>query len=205
MTLRAVHEITGNLIKVFGTTRKLDREIKCLAKKDPQAHYRWDPRSRMSATVLLRFLRDEDARRKSIEDKAKINVLGVTLAFSVMFASVALLSSRSDASGCDTIWLNFALIPLSAGGVFLLMGGWLALRVLRIAAVYVWTLEDEDESGAIADKGARILWYIELNRKINTIKSNHVVASYGSIRNGIVLLAIATIVLAVDGLGVPWT
>ena len=181
--------------------RKLKREIGCLANGDPLSMYGGDNRSLLSVDLLMRYLRDEDTRRRAIEDKAKTNVLGVTLAFSVMFAGVAVVSSRTTAIGCNVDWLNFVLVPLLVGILFLLAGGWVALDVLRIREVYGWTLEEEAEKSTDESKAVRVLWYIELNQKINHLKSNGVVASYSCIRNGIIVLTVVAIVLAIHGLG----
>ena len=121
-------------------------------------------------------------------------MLGVTLAFSAILAVIALVSSRAEFNCCDMLWLYLNLIPLTLGSIFLLVGGWLALHVLAIGTVHVWTVEDEDDSGTVGGKQARILWCIELNRRINTRKSNKVVASYSCMRNGIAALAITAII-----------
>ena len=118
-----------------------------------------------------------------------------------MFAGVALVSSRAADSGFSIDWLKFVLVPLLVGIFFLLAGGWVALGILRIREIYAWTLEEETESSTKESKAARVLWYIELNQKINSLKSNGVVASYSCIRNGIIVLTLVAIVLAVHGLG----
>ena len=75
----------------------------------------------------------------------------------------------------------------------------MALDVLRIREVYEWTLGEEAEKSTNESKAVRVLWYIELNQKINYLKSNGVVASYSCIRNGIIVLTVVAIVLAVHG------
>ena len=199
--LYVIGEITGGLFELCQKNRKLKRKIDCLVRQDPLTLYGNDKRSLIPVELLTRHLRDEDARRRAIEDKARTNILGVTLAFSVMFAGVALVSSSADSSECSTDWLKYVLVPLLVGIFFLLTGGWVALSVLRIGPVYAWTLEEETESSATESKATRILRYIELNQRINVLKTNGVVASYNCIRNGIIVLAVVAIVLAVHGLG----
>ena len=201
MALHVIGEITGSLFELFQKNRRLKRKIASLVNGDPLSIYESDERALLPVDLLMRFLRDEETRRRAIEDKAKTNILGVTLAFSVMFAGVALVSSRAADSGCSIDWLIFVLAPLLVGIFFLLAGGWVALGILRIGEVYVWTLEEETESSSKESKAARILLYIELNQKINYRKANGVVASYSCIRNGIIVLTLVAIVLAVHGLG----
>ena len=196
-----IGEITGGLFELCQKNRKLKRKIGCLASGDPLSLYGDDQRSLLPLELLIGNLRDEDTRRRAIEDKARTNVLGVTLAFSVIFAGVALVSSSATSNGCNTDWVRFVLVPLLVGIFFLLAGGWMALGVLRIRDVYAWTLEEETENSTTESKATRLLWYIELNQRINILKTNGVVASYSCIRNGIVMLTVVAIVLAVHGLG----
>ena len=77
----------------------------------------------------------------------------------------------------------------------------MALGVLRIRDVYAWTLEDEADSSTTESKATRVLWCIELNQRINFVKTNGVVASYSCIRNGIMVLTVVAIVLTAHGLG----
>ena len=93
---------------------------------------------------LLRHLQQEHDRRKIIEDKAKTNVLGITLAFSAILASVTLTSGVAEATKRnldEVLWIFIVLQFL--GTVFLLLGGGFALRTLRISKIYMWTLERE--------------------------------------------------------------
>ena len=110
------------------------------------------------------------------------------------------MSTRPAVSGCSVDWLNFVVIPLFVGILFLLVGGWVALAVLRIGEVYTWTLEEETESTTNEAKAMRILWYIELNQMTSRLKSNGVVASYSCVRNGIIVLTFVAIGLAAYGL-----
>ena len=177
--------------------RKVTARMRQLEKEDPASAYRDDARAGLPVDLLLRHLNEEHARRRVVEDKARTNVLGIALAFSGMFAGTALISSMSDNDGCATDWLLWVFLPLLLLGIwFLLAGGWVALRVFRIMPIYTWTLEEETENATVALKAMSVLWYIELNQGATRIKSNQVSTSYSCIRNGIIVLAVATLFIA---------
>ena len=149
----------------------------------------------------MRHLEEELAQRIVIEEKAKTNVLGITLAFSAMFAGIALISSSSAVSESSVHWpLWVFLASLFIGVLFLLLGGGLALSALRIAKTYTWTLNDEAINTTDETRVVRLLWYLELNRRTTLLKTNQVDASYSCIRNGVISLAIAAIFIAFSGL-----
>ncbi len=197
MLARVFNEITGGLFEVSGSNRTLQRKIETLKNENPSSLYVGDERARLAIDALKHYLEVEDARRGVIEDKAKINVLGVTLAFGVMFAGLATLTPNSEGSGCESDLLGLLLIPLMSGVLYLLMGGWVALRALRVGRVFLWDLEDDAEIQTDELKAAKILLCIDLNRNIMIQKSNRVEASYRCIRNGILVLAVVVMVIGV--------
>ena len=193
---RIFNGVTGSLFELARANRIVSGKIDLLEKSDPALEYRDDGRSQLPANVLMQHLEEELTRRKVVEDKAKTNVLGITLAFSAMFAGVALISSNSTVSGsCADWWVWVLLVLLFIGVLFLLAGGALALSALRIAKTYTWTPEDEVEHSAAEARAVRILWYLELNREGTRLKTNQVDASYSCIRNGVLALAVAAIVM----------
>ena len=121
----------------------------------------------------------------------------MTLAFSAMFAGAALISSSSAVSEFSVDWLMWVLLAsLLFGVLFLLIGGALALSALRIANIYTWTLDDEVKDTTDETRAVTILWYVELNQEATRLKTNKIDASYTCIRNGVIALAIAAIVMA---------
>ncbi|MDE2861081.1 MAG: phage holin family protein [Chloroflexota bacterium] len=188
--------VTGSVRVLLRANRIVSGKIDRLEKADPASKYRDDGRSQLPEAFLMRHLEEELARREVIEGKAKTNVLGITLAFSAMFAGVALISSNSTISGsCVDWWVWLLLGLLLIGGLFLLTGGALALSALRIAKIYTWTPEDEVKHTAPEARAVRVLWYLELNQEVTRLKTNQVDASYSCIRNGVMALAGAAIVM----------
>ena len=195
-------EATGTLVSLQIANCKVTAIIRRLEEKeDLAAAYGDDARAQLSLDVLLRHLNQEHDRRRIIEDKAKTNVLGITLAFSAMFAGVALISSSSAVRECSVhlpLWM--LLVSLFIGGLFLLRGGALALSALRIAKIYTWALEDEVENTTDEARAVRVLWYVELNQMTTLLKTNHIDASYSCMRNGVIALAVAAIFISFSGL-----
>ena len=121
----------------------------------------------------------------------------MTLAFSAMFAGAALISSSSAVNEFSVDWLMWVLLAsLLFGVLFLLIGGALALSAVRIANIYTWTLDDEVKDTTDETRAVTVLWYVELNQEATRLKTNKIDASYTCIRNGVIALAIAAIVMA---------
>ena len=187
---------TGTLFSLWRAHHRVKRSLDCLAKKDPKFLYSADSRTQLCENLLIQHLEQEHSRREVIEDKAKTSTLGITFAFSVMFAGVAVLSaSATPKELCDGKigWVSLVLI---FGFFFQLIGGLLAFEACRITKYFVWTLEERAENDQSEFRAAKIIWYIELNQIVNRQKTNQISASNICIRNGVVLLAIASVLLA---------
>ena len=114
-----------------------------------------------------------------------------------MFAGVALMSASFASCDLSVRWLVWVLVvALIIGMVFLLTGGGMALSALRIAKFHSLGLDDEAEGTSEETKAKRILWYLELNQLTTMLKSNKVDASYTCIRNGVITLALAGLIVA---------
>ena len=192
------NEVTGQLFALQRKNRLVQRQISRLEQSKPQPNYGEQESPLLDLDALLRHLHQEQARRQIIEDKAKTNILGITLAFTVILASVAFAPHIVEAAANNATWMLWAFIGFQLLGIgFLIMGGWLALSTLRIAKVYIWTLEDERSNTTAEAKNAEISWYLQNNQLVSTLKANLLDASYSCIRNGVAALAIsAMLVLA---------
>ena len=194
MLTRILYEATGSLPELVRANRKVSGRISCLEQCDPAVVYGSDPKSLLSEAILNGCLEQELNRRMVIEEKARTNVLGITLAFSVMFAGVAFLSSGPILREWCQDWAGWILLgPAFVGVSFLLVGGALALDVVRIAKIYMWSLEDETKYIDAKSRAAIFLWYIDLNQYTTLLKTNKTEASYVCIRNGVAVIAIAAI------------
>ena len=190
--VRPFHEVTGTFFELWHTNRIVQSALSRLERSKPRPNYGKQEHPLLSLHELLVHLQREHDRRRIIEDKAKTNVLGITLAFSAILASVALMPRIVEAARHSPDWAIWAFIGLQLLAiVFLLIGGWLALRALRIAEIHVWTLADERSNTTSEERNATIGWYIQKDQLISTLKANNLDASYSCIRNGVLVLALA--------------
>ena len=130
-------------------------------------------------------------RKNTIEDKAKVNVIGVTI-------FISLISSLSSYILKIYSYTNNRLIRI---GIFLccfitifymLYGGILALEVLMNKnRVYILS-EEELYIQNINKKKKAYARSIELNGYSNTLRSNYVFSSYQCIKYALILLMIIT-------------
>jgi len=118
--------------------------------------------SQLSLEEVKSHGEQENSRRTVIEDKAKINLLGITLAFPIIFSGLSLLAGA--AFRIDSGKLTFAVFSLLLIGViYLLVGGLYALSALNIGQVYVSTPRDEAEESETRRK-ARLVWNLDQNQ-----------------------------------------
>ena len=187
------NEVSGQLVPLWKRNLQVQNQIKCLEQCKPPLGY-----PLFDLNDLLRHLHEEQARRQIIEDKAKTNILGITLAFSVILATVAFAPRIADIGKENPNWVIWAFMALQLYGIlFLLTGGWLALKTLRVARNYIWTLQDERDNETAEDKNSEISWYLQNNQQVSRLKSNLLDASYSCIRNGVASLAISAILVLV--------
>lgn len=185
--VKVIHEFTGHIFELWRKNQQIERKMSCLRRGCIDSEG-----LQLCLDQLLRHLQQEYERRQIIEDKAKTNILGTTLAFSAILASVALTSGVVEAAKQNLLWILWGFIAFQfVGIVFLLLGGWFALRTLRISEIYMWTLEDEISITADRERNAEIRWYIRQNDFRSQIKANNLYVSYSCIRNGVVAFAIA--------------
>lgn len=133
---------------------------------------------------------------KSLEDKAKISVLGVTVAVSLVTGIASLFSPFNDASLKSTAFeiciVFFSVIAVA----YMSMSGWSSLLVLGDKNL-VYQLFPSDMRLPDQEKLKKLALYTELNVSLNTIRNNYVYAGYRSIVYAIVSLSIAFILIAV--------
>ena len=194
---RIFHEATGSIIELLRANRRVGNKIELLKKCETGTTQDSDERIQLPVYLLMSQLEEELSRRSVIEEKAKTNVLGITLAFSAMFAGVALISSSCVVCDIGVRWFVWPFLStLFIGAIFLSAGGVLALSALRIEQVYSWSLEDEAKSTSDKAKVETVLRYLDLNQLSALLKSNKVDASYICIRNGVVALVTTAMLVA---------
>ncbi len=135
--------------------------------------------------------RDINAKEK-LEDKAKTNVIGITVSVTLIIGAYSLLQSIFKNHGLGTVyWIAFSLFVVAV--IYMLAAG--------IHAIHMLTAENtiHTESFEIDDE----LYKRDLDRKIglnrarNTIRNNYVFTSYECIRNSLLCLFVVMVIAIV--------
>jgi hypothetical protein len=133
---------------------------------------------------------------KSLEDKAKISVLGVTVAVSLVTGIASLLSTFNDTALKSTAFeiciVFFGVISVA----YMSMSGWAALLVLGDKN-RVYQLFPSDMRLPDKDKLKKLALYTELNVNLNILRNNYVYAAYRSIVYAILSLSIMFVFITV--------
>ena len=137
-------------------------------------------------------------RKRVIENKAKTNVLGVT---------VCVTLSVTLADNIDKIYTVFSsdchqfifYVCLIGAMLYLFSGGWLALKLLMCKNKIYLTYDEEQILPEITQKKIYIRNTI-LNEKSNLIRANYMNTSYQSIRNGLLIFTLIFIVCLRPGI-----
>jgi hypothetical protein len=133
---------------------------------------------------------------KSLEDKAKINVLGVTIAVSLITGLATSFRAFKDSVFFGTA-LEISIAVFSVLSVaYMSMSGLVALVVLGDKNK-VYQLFPNEMRLPDKDKIKQLALYTELNVNLNIIRNNYVYAGYRSIVYVVILLSIMFILVAV--------
>lgn len=199
-TLRVLRALDGCLLAGIVTNAWASRRIRRSMEEANQAESeliseRVPSARQLPEAVLNRFEERELERRRSLEDKAKANVLGITLAFSVLTASLSFwLDGPDRLPGGDRVRVGL-LISVLVGWLFLLTGGLHALRALAVGRVYVLTPEDYMAESAERINATR-LFYLHQNQGTSLLRANSLSVSFAAIRNGVLALAVGVAIVA---------
>jgi hypothetical protein len=144
---------------------------------------------------LRRYVSFDMERRKSIEDKAKANLLAITIGFTVLFASLNVVGKRAWDVAVGRPWTVSSFIFLTIGVSYLIYGGLKAIDALQIARIY--SPSPADESGVCeAVRKIKLLWCLQQNERTSLLRTNAISVSYRSIRNGVISLAALVLIIA---------
>lgn len=131
-----------------------------------------------------------DRRVKSIEGKARANLLAIALGVTVLFSVLNFATGQGLATTVP-IWLRsvfFVLVVVAVG--YLIIGGLMALNSLRLRAMYTPSLQDEAETD-VEMRMVMASWAIKQNERTLRLRANSLSVSFDGIRNGIISLVLA--------------
>lgn len=140
----------------------------------------------INTDVLKKQYDDTFYMKEKIEDKAKTNVIGVTIAITLIMGASGILNTISEKFPMSFFsWLSFVLLVVAV--IYFLMAGIIAVKVL-VDENIVYTVALS--SFASNETTLRSDYYkcITQNRMQNLIRNNSVYTSYECIRNALVCL-----------------
>ena len=145
---------------------------------------------------VRRYTANETERRKGIDDKAKSNLMAITLSITLLLGGLNSVGRRELSSTTTGPWEALSLLLLILGVAYLMFAGLKAIDALRILETY--TPSPTDESGVSdVQRKAKLLWCLEQNHRMSLIRTNSVSVSHQSMVNGIVCVAVLVVVIAV--------
>lgn len=155
----------------------------------------------LTLQVAEDFHKNSTEQMKSLEDKARISLMGITIVISIITGLAA--SFFSLGNGQFHIVMKILIVLLSAMSVvYMSMAGWAALKVLG-------DLNKVDELSPEAsilpekEKLKKIAVCTELNINRNLMRNNLIYVSYRNILYAIVLLSLAFILIGVANVVIP--
>jgi hypothetical protein len=197
-----MNKILSNLTKqldsaFFGSFFELCRAKKLLEQKIQKCEenqFESDLRLELPDEKHNYALSESIERIERIEDKASRSLLGITLAFAVLGA----VSRIDGALDSQSMWVRISAAALLMLAMSYLFGsGLLALQAYKNGPIYSPTLHDfisERPKQAMA-----ILYCIEQNHSVGTLRSNLLIVSFRLIRNGIgAILLLGFLIIIVD-------
>ncbi len=144
--------------------------------------------------TLFEYNVKERDRKNTIDEKAKASLFIVTLAITIVLASLNFIKDKTSILDLGGI----PLIMLIMGVVYLLLSGITSIAALNIREFYGvglvevikendgrYSFENTDEVKIIN----KLFKYINLNQMITNISANYIYATFIGIRNGIILIA----------------
>ena len=145
--------------------------------------------------VIQRHRESAAKHLKSIEDKARTNLLGITIGIAVLFSGFNWVVGGAS-EPLVTGWVRVLSVSLFSIAVsYLLLGGLMALRALRLMPLFAPSLSQE----ATASKNslaAQMVWALKQNERTVQIRTNALNVSFYGIQNGVISLALAVILMA---------
>ena len=138
---------------------------------------------------LSSLYESERTKKAVFEDKAKINVIGITITVTLVMGAYTLIQNVENKYSFGTIyWIAFAVFVLSV--IYMLAAGLHAIHV--ITSENIVHIPDKKETEEEKKKEYDII--IAMNRARDLIRNNYVFTSYECIRNSLFCLFIVMVI-----------
>jgi hypothetical protein len=149
----------------------------------------------LTEEVLKRHETSEADRIKRVEDKAKSNLIAMSLGVPVVFAAFTFFLSERAIQVLPLGILVFATAALLLGVGYMLISGTTAMLALGVQEQWTVTLEAEAAATPARSLAMRV-WTVEQNQLASSLRSNWLMVSYRSLRSGVFCFAFLIILLA---------
>lgn len=184
------------ILQALGANKVLERKIKSYENGNRNFEY-MDGFSGLTLTQVQEFHSKSVIQMKSLEDKAKTSIIGVTIAVFLVTG----LSGLFETLGENFITqLKIPIIVLSISSLaYMSMAGWMSLIVLG-EKNKSYQISPKQTQLSVQKRIELIALYTEQNVDLNIIRNNYVYAAYRSILYAIISLSVIFILIAIDTL-----
>ena len=147
------------------------------------------------------FEERERLRLEAIEQKARTNLVSISLAIAAATALLGITSRTPPAPAASpppvVVW--WAYVVVLVGWTYLVACGYFAFETLNVRQVYNVSPGESAQLSARRLR-ARRLFYLEQNQSVTLVMTNALAVSFGAIRNGILMLAVGFVMILVHSL-----
>lgn len=165
----------NRILRKKSSSANLDSLLSCIENADA-----------IHIDVLKKQYDDTFYLKDKLEDKAKINIIGITIAVTLIMSASGVLNTISEKFPTPLVqWSAFVL--LTAAVLYLLTAGIIAVKVLFDENI-VYTVPLDSFASNETTLRSNYDKYTVLNRTQNLIRNNSVYSSYECIRNALVCL-----------------
>ncbi len=141
-------------------------------------------------------------RLRSVESKARTNLMSITIATTIAAIFLGTQFTHPE-SGMEVHYpasVVIGYISIGLGWLCFVVSGWFALQVLDVSQRYVLDPESYVNSSKV-ELRARRLFILEQNQSLMTLKTNALSVSFRAIRNGIILFFVGMALIVIARLG----
>lgn len=175
------------IYEAFNANKKLNADIEELKtldrlKLERMNSYYMNQYEKLSEDNLLKFLNQTFEKKKSLEDKAKVNVFGITIAVTLITGLYKVLLDGKTVSLLFN--LSISLLALYSIGQMIL-AGLSSLKVLG-DVISQYELFPDDMLLSEEERCHTIALDTEINVKLNTVRNNFISSSYSSMKKSLV-------------------
>ena len=136
----------------------------------------------------------EESRRRSLEEKARSNLIVVSVCSTLVFTGLTFLTGQNIVA---EVYARRAFVTFYFVSVLYFVAAVVcALKALRVSKTWIVGPEDESQSSVGALRGLRMS-YLALNRSETNIKANWTDVSFACLRNAVIVLLVFTAIVIV--------